>query len=51
MWFPGETTDTHVCIGCASAYSLKSLAAKDDYKTVAVRIRQVTGWVAGDAQR
>ena len=46
-----ETTDRHVCIACGSAYSIKSLAATDDYKTVAARIRQVTGWVAGDARR
>jgi hypothetical protein len=51
MWFLVEPTDTHVCIACGSAYSIKSLAATDNYKTVAARSRQVTGWVAGDARR
>ena len=49
LWFPAEAADTHVCIACGGAYSIRGLAATDDHKTVVARIRGVTGWAdAGD---
>jgi hypothetical protein len=44
LWFPAEMTDTHVCVACGGVYSIRGLAPTEDHKTVAARIRQVTGW-------
>lgn len=43
MWFPVEVRDTHVCIACGGAYTIRGLAPTDDHKMVVARIRQVTG--------
>lgn len=44
LWFPAEAADTHVCIACGGAYSIRGLAATHDHETIVARIRQVTGW-------
>lgn len=50
LWSPAEAADTHVCISCGGAYSIRGLAATYDHKIVVARIRQVTGWPeAGEA--